>query len=201
MASGSSNVTVSVTSDPIVVCDAPQVVEVFETNSSVITIVVEEDCDEIVIAEDGAQLAIIVDIDGSDVLVEIVEDELVCIEVGAQGPGGPEGPEGPQGPPGVGIPLSRLRVNETLSGAMNGVNKVFVLPSSEKAIHDIPGPQIALYYNGNRLHPVESRGGVSTDDFSVSESGGAGTGFDTVTLTHVAPKPGDRVSSDYILIP
>lgn len=196
-----SNVSVTVQSDPVVVCDTPQIVEVFDAESSIISITVEEDCDEIVIAEDGAQIAIIVDVDESDVVITAIEDELVCVEVGLQGPGGPQGPEGPQGPPGVGIPLTRLRYNEILVGTKNGVNKVFTLPSSEKAIHDVPGVQIALYYNGQRLHPVQSRDGVASDDYSVSESGGTGTGYDTVTFTHIAPKSDDRVSSDYILIP
>jgi hypothetical protein len=76
-----------------------------------------------------------------------------------------------------------------LVGAINGANTVFTTPDDFE--HDPSGASIAVYYNGMRLE-----GGTGCD-YTVSESGGAGTGFDTVTLTF-APKSGDKLLADYI---
>lgn len=84
-----------------------------------------------------------------------------------------------------------LREDEQLIGATNGVNITFLLPNGDKAINQEPGAKVKVYYNGQRLH----EGGAN--DFTVIESGGAGTGFDTVLL-QFAPLSGDLVSADYI---
>lgn len=84
-----------------------------------------------------------------------------------------------------------LREDEQLVGATNGVNITFILPNGDKAINQEPGAKVKVFYNGQRLH----EGGVN--DFTVTESGGAGTGFDTVFLTF-SPLAGDLVSADYI---
>lgn len=131
----------------------------------------------------------------STVIVEAPGTAALVIEVCKQGPPGPPGPEGPEGPPGLGIDLSDVREDEQLVGATNGINQVYVLPYGEKALVADPGIKIKVYYNGQRLH----EGGAN--DYTTSESGGAGTGFDTVTLIHVAPKPGDIVTADYIVDP
>ncbi len=98
-----------------------------------------------------------------------------------------------QGPAGI-SPLALalfLRDDEQLVGATNGVNVTFILPNGDKAINQEPGAKVKVYYNGQRLH----EGGAN--DFAVSESGGAGTGFDTVLLS-VSPRSGDLISADYI---
>ena len=84
-----------------------------------------------------------------------------------------------------------LREDEQLIGATNGFNLTFILPNGDKAINQEPGAKIKIYYNGQRLH----EGGIN--DFTIAESGGAGTGFDTVTLLF-APQSGDLISADYI---
>ena len=81
--------------------------------------------------------------------------------------------------------------NEPL-GTKNGTNTVFTLPSGEKAVHVPPGLQIKLYRNGMRQNL-----GVGCD-FTVSESGGAGTGFDTITLA-VAPMAFEILLVDYVV--
>jgi len=47
-----------------------------------------------------------------------------------------------------------------------------------------------VYYNGTRL--------LWLDDYLLVESGGGGTGYDTVVLA-IAPKPGDKVFADYVV--
>ena len=82
-------------------------------------------------------------------------------------------------------------VGVELIGVIDGVNQTFTTPS--KFIHGVGGENICVYYNGQRL----SEGG--SDDYTVSESGGPGTGHDTVSLSF-APKSStglDRLTADY----
>lgn len=80
--------------------------------------------------------------------------------------------------------------NEVLTGTVNGINTVFTT-----AVDFVAGSE-AVYFNGIRQTP-----GVG-NDYTISESGGAGTGYDTITFM-VAPrsrpgaKPDDLVTVDY----
>jgi len=80
--------------------------------------------------------------------------------------------------------------NETLSGSINGINTTFTTSSAFVASSE------AVHFNGQRQE--EGAG----NDYVRSESGGVGTGFDTITFA-VAPrsrsgsKPNDRVTVDY----
>ena len=85
-----------------------------------------------------------------------------------------------------------VRENQPLVGTLDGVNAVFTLPGGEKAIHDPPRSQIKLYRNGYRQAL-----GVGCD-YTVSESGGAGTGFDTLTLDP-APRSYEILLVDYVV--
>ncbi len=98
----------------------------------------------------------------------------------------------PQGnsSPSQGIAVNRYRTGQNLLGAKNRSNTSFATPSSEKFTHTLPTLSIQVYYNGVRL--------ALTEDYQVAESGGSGTGFDTVVLAF-APKPGDQLFADYIL--
>lgn len=90
----------------------------------------------------------------------------------------------------TGIPSSidaKLRYDVTLGGTINGVNTVFTCPDIFRQTP--PNFSICVYYNGQRLR--------LTDDFTVSESSGFGTGYDTVT-TLFAPKTGDKLWADYV---
>jgi hypothetical protein len=75
------------------------------------------------------------------------------------------------------------KYNIALVGAVNGVNQAYATPDKFDAA------TFSLYYNGQRL--------VRPEDFEISESFGAGSGYDTVTTTF-APRVGDRLFVDYI---
>lgn len=82
--------------------------------------------------------------------------------------------------------LAKFRMGEAL-GPIDNFNVVFA--TSERFRHDPLGSSIGLYYNGQRL--------VLVDDYAVSESGGPGAGFDTITTTFT-PLTSDRLYGDYI---
>lgn len=83
-----------------------------------------------------------------------------------------------------GIAENRLRYNVELIGTKNGVNTVFTTP-------DLFLPEtLRVYWAGVRQ--IEA----AASDFTVSESGGAGTGYDTVTMA-VAPLADDNLLADY----
>jgi hypothetical protein len=73
-----------------------------------------------------------------------------------------------------------------LLGVKNGVNLVFTTP--HKFVNVLGGETIRVLYNGQRL--------LEIDDYSLSESGGPSTGYDTVTLL-VAPRSSDKLTADY----
>lgn len=83
--------------------------------------------------------------------------------------------------------LANMRYEIELLGDRDHVNLVFRLPGGEKFV---PGT-LRVYFNGRREGLL--------NDYSVSESGGSGTGFDTVTFLHssMAPYPDERVLADY----
>lgn len=120
----------------------------------------------------------------------------IQLEVGEPGPAGAIGPEGPQGPPGLDLPVTALRVDVELVGAIDGANKSFALPPGESAadLGTFGGTHVAVYYNGKRLQHGATR------DYTVQESGGPGTGFDLIVFNpdRPAPKPGDLVSADWV---
>ena len=77
-----------------------------------------------------------------------------------------------------------------LLGVKNGVNMVFTTPEDFEQVLNI---RIRTYLNGQRL--LEGGG----NDYTVSESGGVGTGFDTVT-TAVAPQSDDNLTADFVAV-
>jgi len=89
-------------------------------------------------------------------------------------------------------PGSGRRIGEDLSAQVDGATDTFVTPT--KFIHQAPGDSISVYLNGVRL-----RLGAA-NDYTLSESGGSGTGFDTITLAFIpragASKP-DILLVDY----
>ena len=86
---------------------------------------------------------------------------------------------------------ARYRTNLDLSGAKNGSNLVFVVPGGDKFTHNLPYFSIQVYFNGQRLRLI--------DDYVILESGGSGTGYDTVVL-EVAPRASDKVIVDYVAL-
>lgn len=88
------------------------------------------------------------------------------------------------------INVGRYRCGQNLVGAIDGSNTTFYTPGLEKFSHNLPFFDISVIYNGSRL--------LLLDDYTVAESLGSGTGFDTVIL-NMAPLPGDHLFADYIL--
>ena len=90
------------------------------------------------------------------------------------------------------IAVSRYRVAQSLVGPKNGINVIFTTPGLEKFTHNLPFLDINVYYNGVRQ--------TLLDDYLVAESGGPGTGFDTVIMS-IPPLSNDHLTADYILAP
>jgi hypothetical protein len=88
------------------------------------------------------------------------------------------------------ISVGRFRTGQGLVGSKDGSNLIFHTPGLEKFTHNLPYLTIAVFVNGMRL--------TLLDDYVISESGGYGTGYDTVTL-YQAPYTDDHVIADYIL--
>jgi hypothetical protein len=89
------------------------------------------------------------------------------------------------------LAADRFRTGQNLVGAKDGVNITYNTPGLEKFSHNLPFLDISIYFNGSRL--------VLLDDYLVSESGGAGTGFDTIVLLVPPPLPDDHLLADYLI--
>jgi hypothetical protein len=81
------------------------------------------------------------------------------------------------------------RTNVIPSGAIDALNTVFTTP--DFFVHN-GSTNEAVYLRGKRL--LEGAG----NDYVAVESGGAGTGYDTLVLAR-APKPGDNLLVDYFV--
>lgn len=88
------------------------------------------------------------------------------------------------------IAVGRFRVGQGLIGVKDGINQTFTTPGLEKYVHNLPFLSIQLYLNGQRL--------ALLDDYTVVESGGSGTGYDSVTL-EVAPRSDEHLLADYVI--
>jgi hypothetical protein len=84
--------------------------------------------------------------------------------------------------------FSDFRRNIPLVGLKNGSNTVFTTP--DKFVRS-PFEEV-VYYNG--VLQEEGAG----NDYIVSESGGAGTGYDTITFS-IAPYSWEKLTIDYII--
>jgi hypothetical protein len=79
-----------------------------------------------------------------------------------------------------------------LIGIKNGANRVFILPPSDKALIGIFEDNefdLEVFHNGRRL--------IRNIDFIASESGGVGTGFDTVEIIAFVPSKKSKLMSNY----
>ena len=88
---------------------------------------------------------------------------------------------------GGGGPPVDLRTNVVPLGAINGINTVFTTPDT--FVHDGVANE-AVYLRGQRL--LEGAG----NDYTAVESGGVGTGYDTIVLAR-PPRPNDNLLLDY----
>lgn len=89
------------------------------------------------------------------------------------------------------VAASRFRTGQQLSGPKDGTNVQFTVPVGDKFTHNLPFFSIKVYLNGVRL--------TLLDDYSIAESGGYGTGYDTVVL-EISPLPWDHLLVDYVAV-
>jgi hypothetical protein len=90
------------------------------------------------------------------------------------------------------ILIGRFRWNQDLQGTKDGVNTSFVVPGGDTFVQ-LGDLVIRVYRNGQRL-----RLGLG-NDYTVSESGGPGTGYDTVVFQGPAPLPYEELTADYLV--
>jgi len=89
-------------------------------------------------------------------------------------------------------PLGFLRYQQLLGGAVDGQNRVYTTPDKFRP------DSISVFLNGHRLEQVDTPS-TGLAAFSISESGGAGSGYDTVTFRTISPPPRSILWADYIL--
>lgn len=85
-----------------------------------------------------------------------------------------------------------FRQNVTLNGTKDGTNRTFTTP--EKFINGSYLGQefrIIIRFNGRGLEP--------NVDYTLIESGGAGTGYDTIVFISLIPEEIDRLIVDYVV--
>lgn len=79
-----------------------------------------------------------------------------------------------------------------LNGIVNGVNTIFTIPSGKFIQNSLY--KIIVYKNGVKQYFL--------DDYFIAESGGPGTGYDTVILSvapMLIPSPPDIITADYYI--
>lgn len=94
---------------------------------------------------------------------------------------------------------AKVRTGVALVGPKDGANRVF-RTTPDKFVHDPTGTgkTIEVWHNGRRLIWTPTAD-PSQSDYMVSESGGVGTGFDTITLLTFAPGGRSALVADYQL--
>jgi hypothetical protein len=87
-----------------------------------------------------------------------------------------------------------FRDNVVLIGPKNNANKVFRVPTPDKFIngtYDDNEFRIIIDHNGRRL--------IQNIDYIISESGGPGSGFDTVEFISFVPNKCSKIIADYVI--
>jgi hypothetical protein len=108
--------------------------------------------------------------------------ESICIDNGLEVAGG------------TGTLNFAFKQNVLLLGIKNSQNRIFTVPAPDKFINGTYGLnefRILVRHNGKGLLP-----GI---DYTMSESGGAGTGLDTITITSFKPVSNSTLVADYIV--
>jgi len=92
-----------------------------------------------------------------------------------------------------------VRVGVPLVGPLNGTNRVFRTTPDEFE-QDLAGTgrTIEVFHNGRRLIQTATPD-PSIGDYTVEESGGVGTGFDTINLLTFAPVARSSLVANYAL--
>jgi len=87
-----------------------------------------------------------------------------------------------------------LKQGVPMIGVVNNSNRIFTIPPSDKFINGtFHGNlfRIQVFHNGRELD--------ETIDYIVSESGGVGTGYDTIILTSFAPRKKSKMYCNYVI--
>lgn len=95
------------------------------------------------------------------------------------------------------VSIGQRKTGVQLIGPLNGVNRVFHTP--DKFLH-ANGVSLDVFHNGRRLIETPTPD-VRLGDFFCSESGGSGTGFDTINLLSFVPVGRSSLVTDYQLAP
>lgn len=88
-----------------------------------------------------------------------------------------------------------FRTHIPLAGTLGSGNRTFTTPETFR--HD--GAKLAtvrIYHNRTRLDQAPSADPL-LGDYYVSESGGIGTGYDTINLLRFTPNPKSVLRADY----
>lgn len=90
------------------------------------------------------------------------------------------------------VTVDDFREYVTLLGTKDGSNLTFTLP--DKALHAPPKLHVKVFRNGVLQRPG------ATEDYTLSESGGSGTGYDTITFASgCAPRDYEDLWAMYVL--
>lgn len=89
-----------------------------------------------------------------------------------------------------------LKQRISLNGAIDGFNRTFTVPAPDKFLNGI--------YFGNEFHIYITHNGNALKlgtNFTISESGGLGTGYDTINLISFTPLPGRSIlEASYVIL-
>jgi len=88
-----------------------------------------------------------------------------------------------------------FRQNTELQGTKDNLNRIFIVPFGDKFLNQNIHQQhfrILIRHNGKGLEE-----GI---DYIVAESGGSGTGFNTIIFIAFSPAPSSRILADYVII-
>jgi hypothetical protein len=92
-----------------------------------------------------------------------------------------------------GLPVN-FKENISLVGARDGVNRLYKVPAPDKFINGAfqnSEFSISVHHNGKLLEQ-----GI---DFIVAESGGVGTGYDSIIFTNYSTVPRSRLLASYVV--
>lgn len=97
----------------------------------------------------------------------------------------------------AGSSLAYIRVGVKLVGILDGANRIF-RTTPDHFVHDpsVSGKTIEVFHNGRRLTQIDVLD-PSLGDYTVEESGGIGTGYDTINLLTFAPVSSSSLVANY----
>jgi hypothetical protein len=87
-----------------------------------------------------------------------------------------------------------IKQNVELVGVKDGVNRFFTVPSPDKFINGtFAGSEFRILIRHN------GRGIIQNLDYAIYESGGVGTGYDTIGIVSFVPTANSTLIADYVI--